>query len=563
MVAHINPQEAAMLKAMGGSGTINPTTGLPEYWGGFLNPVRYIAPPVQQAIKAVQNLPGISVLSNAATQAVKPIDQALVGLDKTVGKAIPGGWGTVAAVAGSMAGVPPVWMAGLGALNGSGVMHKGGKFNLKGAMMGGAMAYGMAELGEYARGANLGTEATAPVVEGATEGATAGVTDGITSLYNATEGFGQQAASTIPQSAIDSANLVNPAFLQSGDTAALNALSAPMEAGAGAGLQVAPPPSIGSQIMSGNFGDALSQAGTNISEGAANALAKTQEGIANLGTNASNAWDAATTPSTYTDALSKGLENTQKTAGGIYDLITDPKAAIAQADKLVASGDIMLSPGKAAAVTAFGGMGLADLQAQQDYLNQQQASGAISNQEYATQMAAIDAARAKAIEAMQANPYMFGNSTMPTTSKGTTAAEAIKANPYMFAMGGNVQMNPPDDQTGMMNQTPMTNFDQSGVASMIGRTVPQQTFVAGGMPRFLSGGGDGLSDDIPAIIGDKQPAKLADGEFVVSSDVVSGLGGGSSKAGAKKLYEMMDRVRKQAHGTKKQIRPVNTKALPA
>ena len=85
----------------------------------------------------------------------------------------------------------------------------------------------------------------------------------------------------------------------------------------------------------------------------------------------------------------------------------------------------------------------------------------------------------------------------------------------------------------------------------------------GNVSRFLSGGGDGLSDDIPAIIGDKQPAKLADGEFVVSSDVVSNLGGGSSKAGAKKLYAMMDRVRKQAHGTKKQIRPVNTKALPA
>jgi hypothetical protein len=78
---------------------------------------------------------------------------------------------------------------------------------------------------------------------------------------------------------------------------------------------------------------------------------------------------------------------------------------------------------------------------------------------------------------------------------------------------------------------------------------------------YLDGPGDGLSDSIPATIEGKQPARLADGEFVISSDVVSGLGNGSSKAGAKKLYAMMDRVRQQAHGTKKQIRKVNDKQV--
>jgi len=80
---------------------------------------------------------------------------------------------------------------------------------------------------------------------------------------------------------------------------------------------------------------------------------------------------------------------------------------------------------------------------------------------------------------------------------------------------------------------------------------------------YLNGPGDGLSDSIPATIEGKQPARLADGEFVVSADVVSGLGNGSSKAGAKKLYAMMDKVRQQAHGTKKQIRKVNAnKVMP-
>ena len=82
--------------------------------------------------------------------------------------------------------------------------------------------------------------------------------------------------------------------------------------------------------------------------------------------------------------------------------------------------------------------------------------------------------------------------------------------------------------------------------------------------QLLKGDGTGLSDDIPATIGGKQPARLADGEFVISSDVVSALGGGSTDSGAKKLYAMMDRIRKNAHGTKRQIRAINDKkVLPA
>jgi len=84
---------------------------------------------------------------------------------------------------------------------------------------------------------------------------------------------------------------------------------------------------------------------------------------------------------------------------------------------------------------------------------------------------------------------------------------------------------------------------------------------AGGMPRFLSGGGDGMSDSIPATIEGTQEARLADGEFVISSDVVSGLGNGSSKAGAKQLYAMMDRVRSARTGKKKQAPAINPKRL--
>jgi hypothetical protein len=62
--------------------------------------------------------------------------------------------------------------------------------------------------------------------------------------------------------------------------------------------------------------------------------------------------------------------------------------------------------------------------------------------------------------------------------------------------------------------------------------------------RLLRGPGNGVSDDIPAVIGDKQPARLADGEFVVPARIVSELGNGSTEAGARQLYAMMDRVQK-------------------
>ena len=82
--------------------------------------------------------------------------------------------------------------------------------------------------------------------------------------------------------------------------------------------------------------------------------------------------------------------------------------------------------------------------------------------------------------------------------------------------------------------------------------------------RMLKGPGDGMSDSIPGVIGNKQPARLADGEFVVPADVVSHLGNGSTDAGAKKLYSMMDKIRKARTGTKKQGKKINpNKFLPA
>jgi hypothetical protein len=82
-----------------------------------------------------------------------------------------------------------------------------------------------------------------------------------------------------------------------------------------------------------------------------------------------------------------------------------------------------------------------------------------------------------------------------------------------------------------------------------------------GVPRDVTGTGDGMSDSVPATIEGVQEARLADGEFVIPADVVADIGNGSSDAGSKKLYDMMDRIRKARHGTTEQPPEINAEAL--
>lgn len=86
----------------------------------------------------------------------------------------------------------------------------------------------------------------------------------------------------------------------------------------------------------------------------------------------------------------------------------------------------------------------------------------------------------------------------------------------------------------------------------------------GGAPRYLNGATDGMADKIPARIDGKQEARLSHGEFVIPADVVGHIGNGNSEAGAQRLYEMMDRIRKARTGTPKQGKQINpNKFLPA
>ena len=101
-----------------------------------------------------------------------------------------------------------------------------------------------------------------------------------------------------------------------------------------------------------------------------------------------------------------------------------------------------------------------------------------------------------------------------------------------------------------------------------GQGPQQQTLTINGMAQggiasiapqgmYLGGPTDGMADQIPATIDNKQPAALSDGEFVIPADVVSHLGNGNSNSGAEQLYGMMDRIRKARTGSTEQGKQIN------
>jgi len=107
----------------------------------------------------------------------------------------------------------------------------------------------------------------------------------------------------------------------------------------------------------------------------------------------------------------------------------------------------------------------------------------------------------------------------------------------------------PEERLGLTEFYPMMNrrlAEMSGYAAG-GGVSHLGDYSDGG--RLLKGPGDGVSDSIPAVIGNRQPARLADGEFVIPARIVSEIGNGSTEAGARKLYAMMDRVQKARRKT--------------
>jgi hypothetical protein len=170
---------------------------------------------------------------------------------------------------------------------------------------------------------------------------------------------------------------------------------------------------------------------------------------------------------------------------------------------------------------------------------------------------------------------------LPSMGGASVATGTNPMNPTAPVLGGTPGTAPqspfqPTQQTNPITSTntdPLQSMLQTAITDPMGRTVTKamgggiHSLAKGGKSTpggYLDGEGDGMSDSIPATIGNKQPARLADGEFVIPADVVSHLGNGSTKAGAKHLYKMMDKVRNARTGNKKQGKQINpNKFVPA
>ena len=600
ILAHINPQEAGILKALGGSGTINPDTGLPEYgWGGVFKSIgNIVAAPFRAVNEVVKAIPVIG----------PAIDRGLVGLDKAVGNTIPGGWNTLAqtALAFTPLGLPA--KVGLAALGGSGAFGPNGKFNLQRALMSGAMAYGMNQLTAGLQ--NAGTTSTA---------------------LSSADVVPMDALSDVTGSAVGSGG-VNAATGEIGSGLAGNQFNLPVgDIGA---LPPPPPPSIGSEIMSGNIGNVVDRGVASVQNTLGSMSMPSMPSMSDLGTTGTNL-----------SAAGEGFKNL--TGFGPEGFSGIGEAATKFAAPVTTKG---------MAALGIGAMGLSALDEQQKMLDEQYASGNIAQAEYDAGTARINESRARSEQAMRDNPYKFyaggdvefsegdqvmgyaaggqikgyaaggplgaigAQQTAQTQSSfaqspyessrpydmGDTFGKATQSFPstqQAIGLSGNDLMGmfkPPaqqaiglsgNDLMGMFKPPAQQSYPSAsqnpntGVGSFAGSdsfyggggggggsggAFPLEgqygivKMAAGGMPpRFLSGGGDGMSDSIKANINGTQPARLADGEFVIPADVVSHLGNGSSKAGAKQLYSMMDRVRQARVGTKKQGKQINSRKLMA
>jgi hypothetical protein len=562
MLAHINPEEAGILKALGGSGTINPNTGLPEYF------VKSAVKPFKKAFSKLDD-----VVLQPITGAVQDVVQAV---DKATG---PFGQMAAAYLGGPLAPLTAGLYGGLAGEDG---------FNFKRGLMSGALAYGAQNLAGGLEAAGGGPP---PIPDPTTQ---------IASELgaNAATGAGSQAAMLADQAA---------AFGDAGisNIASSAGYASPMQLGipgtdlaageiAKTGL-TEPPASIMDKIGSNLSKVADSSTYKDIGSDIATKTAQIPERLGTLGKGAYNL--ATNQPGAM--ANFKSVASLQNTALPMYMGATGI-AAIDEAEKIKKQQELELAEynarvnrGVASATEAmranpydFAAGGEVDPRISPDLIKQMTMASKMPSMYEMYQMK--DAPKVVGDKSMMQSNLGYDIPLDKDTMLSLLASGNLTRGSGLDipAYGAGIKKKLKDGEfAGYAEKNDMTgekrfgakytkNFAlggdvNSGMDSMadsgLGNLRAGLHLAKGGMPpRFLSGGGDGMSDSIKATINGDQPARLADGEFVIPADVVSHLGNGSSKAGAKQLYSMMDKVRSARTGTKKQGRQINpNKFLPA
>jgi len=473
ILAHITPQEAGILKLLGGSGTINPYTGLPEFKKWY----KYITDPVQDLGRKIDD------------ELLQPIKKGLDTGIESIAKAL----GPVGSIAAAYFGGP------IGAAIYQGFAAPGEDFDFKNAAKAAALTYAAGELQGMGGGAEAGA------------GAGAG-------------------ADLATQQAID---------------AGIDIVSAPsMYPSVSQAVSMSGP-----GAFEGAYSDAVSSPLSYDGSGIGEPVGQ----YASAGTTATDAYPTApTTPAVDPYAVDNVGNVSESRVMGDYGYGSAPVETYNLPRAEDATGIRGLDTSGENILGAAGSLGEATAEAAYGLASRNPLTtlslGATAYGAYKTKQE-LDAAKAEAdrILADRANrkkeEIEWAQSVMrdyPYNYQRLTEEEVRRERG--MAMGGRID-NGEDNRDEMM---------QGGIAALAKGGLP---------PRYLRGGGDGMSDSIRASIEGKQEARLADGEFVVPADVVSHLGNGSSNAGAKRLYSMMDRVRRSRTGKTRQAPEINTRRL--
>ena len=446
VLAHINPQEAGILQLLGGAGTINPQTGLPEFNWWSKNVTRPVGGALKSAGRAIDDAIIQPVLgaANDVAEALGPVGVVLASMYNPLAGAV---------------------MAGFQA--------PGDDFNWKAAAKTGATAWA----GHQLMGGGMGFEGT-PAPGG-------GVEMGYPNI---------------------------------GGDAGLGSLT-----GSGAEVSLVPPPSAT---------------------------------VSNIPPTVPTTPMAATTTNVLPPLPQQPSYSMEQLVGPSADMPTQTMSDVVrsggQTPAPIIDRSVPFDPAEYAKIST--GQGIADLASAagerainyaaanpiQTALGATTAYGMYKSAEETKRMREEAERANKTAEEKRAADKAMAESILRQHPLNYAPLTADDVRRFGLAAGGDVYS---DDD----------NAADGGLMSLAhGGALP---------PRFLAGGGDGMSDSIPARIENKQEARLADGEFVVPADVVSHIGNGSSKAGAKKLYAMMDRVRQARTGKTRQAPEINAKRL--
>jgi len=516
--------------------------------GFFSNIVRAVTRPVEQVVKKVGDFAG---------DVVKGVGREIGNLGNSIDDAvrdiIPGGWTTVVEAGIALTPAGALGSAAFGAASGgTGGFRR--KFDLSGAIMGGLQGYGVGSLtqslasaGAPAQPSGYETGADYSLSSASDLSKTPPATTSTTTDFGSGANYDIASATPPPSPPPSPVGLervslspVNPNAPTYYSPDYVGGLNAPTPSPAGTISTISP--------------DGLGQ--MNFPSGGEKLTLKAPVGA-----------NYVTPGPSALETLGSGMADKASQVGqGVKNLTgfgPDGMSGIIPAAKNVNAG---------MSYTAYSGLGSIALQEMAKKNQEDYDKGQITNTEYLENQRMIDQSVAESNEAVQKYKYEPDSQftiEQPTFygKKQKTLYDELELPQTNFAYGGTVENDRNSDEVNMnglasgfnfnsKNQLPM--YAVGGVAEGLG------SYASGGSPRFLSGGGDGMSDSIRAKIDGHQEARLADGEFVIPADVVSHLGNGSSKAGAKQLHAMMNRIRKARTGNPKQGKQINPlKFMPA